>query len=256
MPSLLMQESTREEEFDTEEYPLLNSSHFPTHIAIIMDGNRRWAKRRGLPAVAGHWRGAEILTRIVRAAADLGVKVLTVYSFSTENWSRSQEEIDALMHLIKSYLKRQLPFMLKEGVRLDTIGDISRLPPTVQEVLQATKEATKQGNKIDLVLALNYGGRDEIRRATLAVLEDLQKGKIDKNDFSETLFSQYLDTAKWGDPQLLIRTSGEKRLSNFLLWQISYSEVYLTDVLWPDFSKKELMRAILEYQSRELRLGK
>ncbi|MBS0628841.1 MAG: di-trans,poly-cis-decaprenylcistransferase [Verrucomicrobia bacterium] len=221
-----------------------------------MDGNRRWAKNQGLPVTAGHWRGAERLIAIVRAAKDLGIKVLTVYAFSTENWVRPPVEVRALMGVFKTYLKRQRNLMINEGVRLNTIGDISRLPKDVLKVLEETVEATKQGTKLDLVIALNYGGRDELKRAFKTIIDDCLAKKISHEALSEELISSYLDTARWKDPDLLIRTSGESRLSNFLLWQISYAEVVVTDVLWPDFSEKDLTEAIREYQKREQRLGK
>lgn len=240
---------------ECEDFPQANLKKIPHHVAIIMDGNRRWAKQRGLPVMAGHWKGAEALTHIIPIASALGIKVLTVYAFSTENWGRSEDEVEALMDLFKIYLLRQKSQMIQEGVRLATIGDLSRLPLSVLETVEECKAATAGGTKIDLVLALNYGGRDDIRRATLAILEDCQKGKLTKEALSEEVFSTYLDTAEWGDPELLIRTSGEQRLSNFLLWQISYSEVYITDVLWPEFREQDLVRALKEYQQRERRLG-
>jgi undecaprenyl diphosphate synthase len=249
MNSLIVENISLEERVD------LSGCRIPHHIAIIMDGNRRWAKQHHLPCMVGHWKGAEALTHIVRAAAKLGVKVLTVYSFSTENWVRGSEEVQALMHLFKVYLERQKEFMVQEGVRLSAIGNLARLPPSVRTALDTCKEATKNGQEIDLVLALNYGGRDDIRRACLSMIADCEAGALTKEAISEELFSRYLDTAAWPDPQLLIRTSGEKRLSNFLLWQLSYAEVYVTDVLWPDFTEKDLLGAVREYQQRERRLG-
>jgi len=217
----------------SSEISLTKATKVPHHIAIAMDGNRRWASRRFMPALVGHWKGADAITKVVRAASDLGVKVLTLYAFSTENWNRSESE----------------------GVRLDSIGDLSKLPQDVQDIFFQTKMATKDGKKIDLVLAVNYGGRDDIRRATLAIVGDFEKGLLKKEDISEDLISSYLDTAKWKDPDLFIRTSGEQRLSNFLLWQFSYTEVYITKTLWPDFNEKHLLQAVLEYQQRERRLG-
>jgi len=228
----------------------------PEHVAIIMDGNRRWAKKRGLPASAGHLRGAETLTEIVRAASNFGIKVLTVYAFSTENWKRSVVEVKALMHLFKTYLIRERNSMIEEGVRLNMIGDMSRVPKDVLEVFEETIEATKGGTKMDLVVAINYGSRDELKRAIGTMIEDCLAKKISKEELSEDLISSYLDTAKWKDPDLLIRTSGESRISNFLLWQISYAEVMVTDVLWPDFTEKDLLAAIHEYRKREQRQGK
>jgi undecaprenyl diphosphate synthase len=227
----------------------------PEHIAIIMDGNRRWAKDRGFPAIYGHFRGADVITEILSFASKIGVKVLTLYSFSTENWTRPQKEIDQLMKLIVFYLRKKKRSMVEESIRLETIGDLSRLPEFVQEELEQTKKATVAGSKIRLVLALNYGGRDEIKRAVEKIANDLEAGKIVKQQISEELISGYLDTASLGDPSLFIRTSGEQRLSNFLLWQMSYTEVYLTKVLWPDFQHKDLLDAILEFQKRERRLG-
>lgn len=233
----------------------LDPTRIPQHIAIMMDGNRRWARRRFLPRFAGHWKGAETLSTVVKAAADLGVKVLTVYSFSTENWNRTGEEIQELMTIIRAYLKREKDRMVQEGIRLNTIGDISRFPEEVREVLQETVEATRFGDRIDLVLALNYGARDEIRRAILKIVDHISSGELEKQELSEKMISAYLDTAKWKDPELLIRPSGEARLSNFLLWQLSYTEIYITKTLWPDFSEKELVSAIQDFQKRERRLG-
>lgn len=233
----------------------LDPERIPSHVAIIMDGNRRWAETHRVPGMMGHWKGADALTQIVSAASKMGIKVLTVYAFSTENWKRSLEEVESIMHLFKLYLSGQKERMAKEGVRLDAIGNIEKLPADVKQVLNEAKEATAQGTKIDLVLAMNYGARDDIKRAALSLIEACEKGHIKKEEITEELFSKHLDTAKWGDPQLLIRTSGESRLSNFLLWQISYAEVYITDVLWPDFNETELTKAIFDFQRRERRTG-
>ncbi len=227
----------------------------PEHIAIAMDGNRRWAKRRGMPAMVGHAQGASMLLKVVQAAIELGVKVLTVYAFSTENWQRSSLEIEALMLLFKNYLRDQRESMIKQGVRLATIGDLGRFPADVLAELELSKEATCSNTKIDLVLALNYGARDDICRAAKAIVKDYTTGKLSEPDVTETMFASYLDTARWRDPELFIRTSGEKRLSNFLLWELSYAEVYITDVLWPDFDEKELLNAVLDYQQRNRRWG-
>lgn len=232
-----------------------SSENIPEHIAIIMDGNRRWAQDKGLPIMVGHWQGAETLSKIIEKAASLGVKVLTVYAFSTENWNRNFEEIESLMSLFQAYLIGQKNRMIEEGVRLGSIGDISRFPLEIQKTLLEVKNATANGNKIDLVLAINYGARDDIRRATSAIVEDCLMGKLQKNEITEFLISQYLDTAPWKDPELLIRTSGEQRLSNFLLWQLSYTEIYSTEVLWPDFNEQDLVKAIEIYQHRKRRLG-
>lgn len=241
--------------FSREELSLLDPKKIPEHVAIIMDGNRRWAKKWNKPVEVGHWQGAQTLDQIVRAAIGLGIKVLTVYSFSTENWNRSSEEVDALMHLLKTYLKTQREIMVKEGVRLKSIGDLSKLPEDVRQVLRETKEATKGGSQIDLVLALNYGGRDDIRRATLRLLDEVEAGRLRKEEITEKTISEFLDTSQWPDPDLLIRPSGDLRISNFLIWQISYSEIYYTDVLWPDFSKSHLLGAVVDFQKRNRRFG-
>jgi len=256
MNSALIEEKVTEKTYSARGIIHLNKERIPEHVAIIMDGNRRWAKKRGLLPMAGHRKGAETLTQITRVAGDLGVKTLTVYAFSTENWKRAPFEVHALMKLFKTYLIKQCPVMIDEGVRLNVIGDVSKFPKDVRDTLEKTLVATEKGRRFDLVLALNYGGRDEIKRAICSIVEDYAREKISKEEISEKLIGQYLDTAKWRDPDLLIRTSGESRISNFLLWQISYSEVVVTDVLWPDFSEKELLNALLEYQKRELRLGR
>lgn len=241
--------------YSEDELALVDLARVPSHIAIVMDGNRRWAENRSLPAFAGHWKGADALTQITRAASHLGVKTLTVYAFSTENWCRPQEEIGSLMHLFEAYLEQQREPMRQEGVRLHTIGDLSRLPASVNAAVEETKRATTDCKKIDLVLAMNYGGRDDIRRAILCILEDVDAGKLSRDRISEELIGTYLDTSHWPDPSLFIRTSGEKRQSNFLLWQLCYSEFYYTDVLWPDFQPKDLLDAVCDWQTRKRRLG-
>ncbi len=249
---------TEEDEDNTyslKELSSVDKASIPEHIAIIMDGNRRWAKNKELPSIAGHWKGVNALMDIVKAASDLGVKVLTVYSFSTENWNRPQGEVDALMELFELSLKQQRETMVKNSVRLCYIGDISRFPTSFQQTLKTTQAATTDSSKIDLVLALNYGGRNEITRAIHKIIDDLDAGKLKKEAFNEELIGKYLDTSEWRDPDLFIRTSGEMRISNFLIWQISYSEVYITKTLWPDFTPKRLLEAILDYQNRNRRLG-
>lgn len=244
-----------QKDFASDLFHRLDPTRIPYHVAVIMDGNRRWARKRGLPSLFGHRAGATNLNRIVQAAADFGVKVLTVYSFSTENWNRSSAEIQALFHIIKTYLRNKREEMIAQGVRLQTIGDLSRFPEDVLQELEESRRATSHCTRIELVLALNYGGRDDIRRAAIALLEDFSKGKITKEAISEEIFAGYLDTSAWGDPDLFIRTSGEWRISNFLLWQLSYAEVYITDVLWPDFDERQLLLALEDYQQREKRLG-
>lgn len=227
----------------------------PRHVAIIMDGNRRWALQRDLPPLVGHWHGAENLTEVVRAAADMGIQTLTVYAFSTENWNRPSDEIDGLMNLFCVFLRDKRAQLLQEGVRIDAIGDVSALPEEVQRELAEAKRATAGGTRIDLVLALNYGGRDELCRAVQTILRENAKQPLAPEAITEDYIGQFLDTARWGDPDLLIRTSGELRISNFLLWQLSYSEFYVTETLWPDFSRSDLMRAVRAYQQRNRRWG-
>ncbi len=252
MTASIEEHSLRESECDLS---LLDFQKSPRHIAIIMDGNRRWAKQRGLPPMLGHWEGAEVLTDVVRAASDMGVKTLTVYSFSTENWLRPEPEIQGLMNIFELYLIRKREQMVQDGVRLDAIGDLDRLPDAVQKAFYDTKKATAHCHKINLVLAMNYGGRDEIRRAVKKIANLHKQGELSEDQITEELIASQLDTAPFGDPELLIRTSGELRISNFLLWQISYSELYTTNVLWPDFSPKTLFEAILAYQARSRRKG-
>jgi len=241
--------------FSAEELALIDPQKCPKHVAIIMDGNRRWAKQKGLPPMMGHWEGAEVLTDVVRAASELGVKTLTVYAFSTENWGRSGPDIEALMNIFELYLIRKRELMVRDGIKLGAIGDLTRLPQAVQEAFYHTKKATEHCSKINLVLALNYGSRDEIRRAILKILQENEKRPLEAHEVTEEYISRHLDTNPWGDPDLLIRTSGELRVSNFLLWQISYSEIFVTDVLWPDFSPKQILEAALAFQGRTRRHG-
>lgn len=241
--------------FTPEELSLLDPQKIPQHIAIIMDGNRRWAKQQALPPMMGHWEGAEVLTDVVNAASDLGVKTLTVYAFSTENWTRPGSEVEALMNIFELYLNRKRDLMVRDGIKLQAIGDLVRLPERVREAYVLTKKATEKCDKINLVLAINYGGRDEIRRMVAKILDQHDRQKISSLELTEEFIARHLDTAPFGDPDLLIRTSGEFRVSNFLLWQISYAEIYSTEVLWPDFSPKQLFEAILAFQRRARRKG-
>ncbi|NGX62980.1 MAG: Isoprenyl transferase [Candidatus Anoxychlamydiales bacterium] len=227
----------------------------PSHVAIIMDGNRRWAKKHSLPAIVGHTKGAQTLTNIVKVANKLKIKTLTVFAFSTENWSRSEKEIKNIMKLFNVYLKKQLKFMQKEKVRLDVIGDLSKLDKNLQKAFLDVIDKTKNNQNINLVLAINYGAKNEMKRAILKMIEDVENKKILKKDISENLISSYLDTKNYPDPDLLIRTSNENRISNFLLWQLSYSEIYITKILWPDFKEKDFIEAISEFQKRKRRLG-
>lgn len=238
--------------FTPEQLDMVSTNTVPSHIAIIPDGNRRWAKQRDATTARGHREGADILMDIVKAAKSLGVKVTSFYIFSTENWTRDPAEVQALLWLLDSYLTEQCPAMIEHGIRLETIGDISRFPENVCQTIQRTKERTAHCKDIDMVLALNYGGRDEIRRTIQSIVND---SKVYQEEITEGLIARYLDTAQWPDPDLLIRTSGELRLSNFLLWQSSYTEIYTTEVLWPDFTPQHLWEAVLNFQTRERRLG-
>lgn len=255
MTSASLESPSSQTIFSSEELTRVDSMKIPKHVAMIMDGNRRWARQRELPPMMGHWEGAEVLTDVVRAASELGIQTITVYSFSTENWNRSEEEVEALMQLFEVYLLRQRELMMREGIRLETIGDLSRFPQHLQNTFASVKKSTEHCKKINLVLALNYGSRDEIRRAVIKILELNQQRKLVPEDLTEEMIAQFLDTSRWSDPELMIRTSGELRVSNFLLWQISYAEIYVTEKLWPDFSSKDLLEAVVAFQKRGRRLG-
>lgn len=241
--------------YTQEQIQKLDPRYVPSHIAIIPDGNRRWAKRKQTTTEEGHREGGEILMDIVKASKELGIQIITFYLFSTENWSRSNEEFHALMWLLQSYLNEQCDNMIQNGIRLQTIGNLTRFPEEIVQTIQKVKQATAHCNKIDMVFALNYGGRDDITRAFQKILGDPKNRELKPEEISESMISRYLDTAQWRDPDLLIRTSGEMRLSNFLLWQISYTEVYVADILWPDFTPGHLLEAIFNFQKRERRLG-
>ena len=227
----------------------------PKHIAIILDGNGRWAKKRGLPRTAGHTKGAKNIETISREAYKMGVKYLTIYVFSTENWSRPQSEVDSIMKLLNNYLSDCLKNAKKNNMQVRIIGDITRLSEDMQEKIVKLEEVSKQYDGLNLNVAINYGSRDEIVRATRRIASKVKDGKIDANDITIDMISDNLDTREIPDPDLLIRTSGEMRLSNYLLWQLAYSEFYFTDVPWPDFSKKDLEEAIEEYSRRNRRYG-
>ncbi len=227
----------------------------PRHIAIIMDGNGRWAKKRGLPRVFGHRQGAKTVERIVMASAEIGVEVLTLYAFSTENWARPKREIKALMFLLGQFLDEKLAKLKKNNIKLRTIGNISELPEAVRKKLTRTIRETEKNSRLTLNLALNYGSRPEIIEAVKQISELVIAGKLAPVQIDEKVFSQLLYTAGIPDPDLLIRTSGESRLSNFLLWQISYTEIYVTRTLWPDFRKSDLLKAIADFQHRRRRFG-
>ena len=227
----------------------------PAHIAIIMDGNGRWAKKHFLKRAFGHKYGVRAVRKVVEACVQLGVKHLTLYAFSTENWNRPKFEIEALMNLLVSSLKKELPTFLENGVSLNTIGDIESLPIKCQKELSECIEKTRSENKLHLNLALSYSSKIEILNAVKEIVADNEKGKLNKQIDEET-FNSYLQTKGLPEPELMIRTSGEFRISNFLLWQMAYTELYFTEVLWPDFDENELYKAIYEYQKRERRFGK
>ncbi len=223
----------------------------PKHIAIIMDGNGRWAIRRGLPRIAGHKRGAETVRLITDQCRQLGVSVLTLYAFSDENWGRPKEEVGFLMDMLSSFLKAEIETMKKKGIKFRTIGNIERLPRSVQNWIKKASSETRDNKDLILNLALSYGGRGEI----LEAIRRMQKANGNADALSEEIFSSFLDTAGLPDPDLIIRTSGEKRISNFLLWQAAYAELYFTDTLWPDFHEEDLLAAIVDYQGRQRRFG-
>ena len=227
----------------------------PQHVAVIMDGNGRWAKARHLPRIEGHRRGADSAREIIRSAGELGIKYLTLYAFSAENWNRPKDEVDALMKYLVHYLKSETKDLLKNNVRLEVIGQIHRLPENVQEHLAKSIATLSKNNGLTLIMALSYGSRIEIVDAVRQIAEKVKQGKLDPADVTEAIISQHLWTRNIPDPDLLIRTSGEMRLSNFLLWQISYAELVITPTLWPDFRKPQFCAALEEYAKRHRRFG-
>ncbi len=233
----------------------INRSKLPTHVAIIMDGNGRWAKARNLDRSAGHVEGVNTVRKITEIASELGIEYLTLYAFSTENWNRPQEEVDALMHLIVIAIERETPDLIKNNVRLTMIGDFSRMPKEAYERLCRCKEETSHGTGLTLCLALSYSSRWEITDACRRIAIDTANGQLNPDNINADTISSYLTTAGMPDPDLLIRTGGDKRISNFLLWQIAYAEIFVTDTYWPDFDKECFCQAIIEYQSRERRFG-
>lgn len=227
----------------------------PQHVAIILDGNGRWAKSKGMPRNYGHRMGAKNVEKICDIAGHMGIKYLTVYAFSTENWNRPQEEVEELMRLLGSYMKTCLKTARKNNMRVRVLGDISRLSLKLQEQILELERESSQYDGFYFQIALNYGSRDEMLRAMKKMYTDLETGKLSKDEITEEVFSRYLDTADIPDPDLLIRTSGEQRLSNYLLWQLAYSEFYFTETAWPDFDEAELKKAVEAYNSRERRYG-
>lgn len=227
----------------------------PAHIAIIMDGNGRWAKKKGLPRTLGHRAGVEALRDVVRTASDIGVQHLTLFAFSTENWKRPEQEVSALMKLLIEFLKKEVNELHKNNVKINTIGDILAFPTAVQDEINKSKSLTNSNTGLCVNIALNYGSRDEITRAVQKLSIEISSNKLSVDDINEDIINKYLDTENIPDPDLLIRTSGEYRLSNFLLWQCAYTELWFTDTYWPDFNGKHLLEAIFDFQNRQRRFG-
>jgi undecaprenyl diphosphate synthase len=234
----------------------IKKHNIPQHVAIIMDGNGRWAKKQGEIRTFGHVSGVESVREALKAATEVGVKYLTLYAFSSENWNRPKEEIDALMNLLVSTIASEKESLHENGVQLKVIGDVENLPEYCRVSLQEAIDFTQQNTTITLVLALSYSSRWEITNAMKHIAQDLEKGKITSSEINQDILSSYMETCGIPDPELLIRTSGESRISNFLLWQLAYTELYFTDVLWPDFKKEDFYNAIIDFQSRERRFGK
>ena len=230
-------------------------ANVPTHVAIIMDGNGRWAKQRHLPRVEGHRNGVESVRAVVRAGGEFGVKYLTLYAFSVENWNRPKDEVDTLMKYLARFLKNEIGELNRNNVRLEAVGQIYRLPEFVQEQLEKTKAALAKNNGLTLILALSYGGRTEIVEAVRSIASKVKEGKLESEEITQQVFAQHLYTHNCPDPDLVIRTSGEMRVSNFLLWQISYAEFVVTPTLWPDFRRAQFCEALEEYARRHRRFG-
>lgn len=238
--------------FSDDELEQLDFSRIPHHVAMILDGNRRWAKKNNASQVTeGHRAGVDVILDVLRAAKELGVKVVTLYVFSTENWMREKIEVIGLMWMFETLIRKYIPDMMKNQIRFKTIGDIEKFPDSVKGAVFDAKEATKECSGLDVVFAMNYGARDEIKRA----IQKMIANGLQPEEITESLISSYLDTKEYPDPDLLIRTGGEDRISNFLLWQVSYAELYTSKTLWPDFTPKDFLEALLEFQDRERRLG-
>jgi undecaprenyl diphosphate synthase len=236
--------------------PNLDRTRLPQHVAVIMDGNGRWAKQRGLPRIMGHRRGVDALKDLLRCCKDWGIPALTVYAFSTENWGRPLEEVDFLMTLFERILRRELAEMIAEAVKIKFVGNLEALPLSLQAEIAKAEAQTQNNTAIQFTIATNYGGRQELVRACQAIATEVQQGLIQPEDIDEQTISDRLYTKNLPDPDLLIRTSGEMRISNFLLWQLAYAEFYITDTLWPDFDRRAFHSALLEYQQRHRRFGK
>jgi len=234
----------------------LDQDRLPRHVAVIMDGNGRWAKRKGLPRIMGHRQGVDALKELLRCCNDWGIQALTAYAFSTENWGRPLEEVDFLMTLFERVLMRELQEMMKENVRIQFVGNLAALPRSLQQQIERSMTETQHNHGIQFTVATNYGGRQEILQACRAIATQVQQGHIQPDEIDEAMFSRHLYTANVCDPDLLIRTSGEMRLSNFLLWQMAYAELYITEAFWPDFDRKEFHQALSAYQRRDRRFGK
>lgn len=234
----------------------IDKSKLPVHIAVIMDGNGRWAKSRQLDRTEGHRKGVEAVREVIQAASEIGIRYMTLYTFSTENWNRPMAEVDALMDLMVQAVTRETEDLIKNGIVLKVIGDLSRLPEKTRKALEDCLDATSKGKSTTVVLALSYSSKWEMTKAVKSIAEDVKGGQLDINDINEKLIPQYLVTKDFPDPDMLIRTGGEYRISNFLLWQIAYAELYFTDELWPDFDRDSLLSAIIDYQNRERRFGK
>ena len=235
---------------------LIDRSNLPRHVAVIMDGNGRWAKRKGAMRIFGHRNAVQAVRDVTEACGELGISYLTLYAFSTENWSRPKEEVEGLMELLVNTLKQEIDRLMENHVRLITIGELSDLPPNCQKNLEWAIAQTRNNTGLTLNIALSYSGRWEILQAAKALARDVKSGKIDEKDINDRVFENYLQAPGIPDPELLIRTSGEMRVSNFLLWQIAYTELYITPTLWPDFRKEHLFEAVWSYQQRERRFGK
>lgn len=234
----------------------INLGNVPAHIAIIMDGNGRWAKQHGEDRIFGHHEGVNSVRDVVEACGEIGVKYLTLYAFSTENWNRPKEEVDGLMELLVATISMETPRLHEKGVRLQVIGDVKSLPASCQSELQASIDMTSRNNRLTLILALSYSSKWEITNAVKRIAAQVEQGQLQAAAIGQDLIAKHLSTSAYPDPELMIRTSGEHRISNFLLWQLAYAEFYFTDVLWPDFRKEELFKAVIAYQTRERRFGK
>ena len=234
----------------------IDKENLPHHVAMIMDGNGRWAKKKGNARIFGHQNGVESVRQVTEAARELGIEYLTLYAFSTENWNRPKSEVDALMGLLVKTIQNEAENLNKNNVRLSVIGEISDLPPSVMKPLQSSIDYTAGNTGLNLVIAVSYSGKWEITTAVKKIIVDVKAGKLDPEDIDDSIFESYLNTSTIPDPELLIRTSGEKRISNFMLWKLAYTELYFTPVLWPDFRKEHFYEAILDFQNRDRRFGR